>query len=298
MATKPPAPSEEVAPAKPPNAFKEFLETSPPDIQVTLIDRGVGPYDTRGYGSKEFYRLATPELDLHCEYCEGTRAFKCIGGEGAALHRGAIFDELDYECKNCKEGHKYRKRFCLAIFGDGKSGVVQKIGEYPPYSPITSRKIYDLIGENHRQLFLKGRRAELRGLGIGAFAYYRRIVDNQKDLIIERLETVAKHLGASEETLKIFLSAKAQDQFTSAIKEIKDALPPALFIDTHNPLTLLYDLLSDGIHDLSDEECLIHARTVRTLLIALAERMSEIMKEDAKVKAAIGAFLSRKQPKP
>jgi len=116
-------------------------------------------------------------------------------------------------------------------------------------------------------------------------------------MIIDRLEKVAKRLGASEETLKIFASAKAQDQFTSAIKEIKDALPSALFIAGHNPLTILYDVLSDGIHDLSDEECLAHARTVRTLLIALADRISEISKDDAKVVQAIGTFLTRKQKK-
>jgi hypothetical protein len=59
----------------------------------------------------------------------------------------------------------------------------------------------------------------------------------------------------------------------------------------------LYDVLSDGIHDLSDEECLEHARTVRTLLIALADRISEILKDEAKVVEAIGTFLTRKQKK-
>src|SRR5207244_4004855 len=222
---------------------------------------------------------------------------KCTNDNTAILAQGIVFEELNYECKNCKDGQRFRKRFCLAIIGEREQGAVQKIGEYPAYNPITSRKVYDLIGENHRELFLKGRRAELRGLGIGAFAYYRRIVDDQKDMIIDRLEKVAKRLGASEETLKIFASAKVQDQFTSAIKEIKDALPSALFIAGHNPLTILYDVLSDGIHDLTDEECLTHARTVRTLLIALADRMSEISKDDAKVEQALGAFLNRKQKK-
>jgi hypothetical protein len=59
----------------------------------------------------------------------------------------------------------------------------------------------------------------------------------------------------------------------------------------------LYDVLSDGIHDLSDEQCLAHARTVRTLLIVLADRISEISKDEAKVQEAIGAFLSRKRTK-
>jgi hypothetical protein len=283
----------EVAPAKAAPTFKEFLETCPPDVEMAVRERASGPYQT-GTG-RTFYRLHAPELDLHCEKCNGTRAFKFTRESAIALSKAVSFDELDYECKNCKEDNKFRKRFCIAIIGEGKVGAVQKIGEYPAYSPVTSRKIFDLIGENHRELFLKGRRAELRGLGIGAFAYYRRIVDDQKDLIIEQLEKVAKRLGALPDVLKIFARAKVEDQFTNAIKQIKDALPPALFISGHNPLTILYDVLSDGIHDLTDEECLAHAKTVRTLLIALADRISEISKDEAKVQEAIGAFLNRKR---
>ncbi len=297
MASNPLAPAGGAAPVKAPPTFKEFLETCPPDVEMIVTDRASGPHDSRSYESRPFFRLLTPELDLHCEYCDGTRAFKCTNQYAASLSQGVVFEELDYDCKNCKDDEVFSKRFCLAIVGEGNNGAVQEIGEYPAYNPVTSRKVYDLIGENHRELFLKGRRAELRGLGIGAFAYYRRIVDDQKDMIIDRLEKAAKRLGASAETLKIFASAKAQDQFTSAIREIKDALPRALFIAGHNPLTILYDVLSDGIHDLSDEECLTHARTVRTLLIALADRISEISKDDAKVEQAVGAFLIRKQSK-
>lgn len=277
--------------------FKEFLESCPPDVEMIVTGRRYGPFQTGGYPSRTFFRLATPELDLHCESCGGTRAFRFTGQYAASLSTGLAFDDLDYACKNCKEGQKVTKRFCLAVFGEADKGRVQKIGEYPAYSPVTSRKVYDLIGENHRELFLKGRRAELRGLGIGAFAYYRRIVEDQKDAIIDHLEQAAKRLGASANVLKIFAAAKAQDQFSNAIKEIKEALPPGLFISGHNPLTILHDILSDGIHDLSDEQCLMHARTVRTLLIALADRISEISKDEAKVKEAIGAFLNRKRSK-
>jgi len=290
------ATGEEVVTKQPPT-LKEFLEKYPPDIELVVTERASGPYHGGAFGQPPFFRLRTPELDLHCEKCGGTRAFRFTGEATTVLSKGLEFEELDYECKNCKEGNKFCKRFCLAVRGGAQIGPVQKIGEYPAYSPVTSRKVYDLIGENHREMFLKGRRAELRGLGIGAFAYYRRIVDDQKDLIIDQLEKVARRLGATPDLLQVFASAKSEDQFTNAIKQIKDALPPALFVSGHNPLTILYDVLSDGIHDLSDEECLTHARTVRTLLIALADRMSEISKDEAKVKEAIGAFLSRKQAK-
>jgi hypothetical protein len=293
-----PAP-QEVKPAKKLPTFKEFLETAPPDIQMVVTERAAGPYSDGGITMlAPYYRLTTPELDLHCEYCDGTRAFQYTGPTLATLYSGVTFQELDYTCKNCKEGKKYVKRFCLAVVGDGKTGPVQKIGEFPAYNPVISRKVFDLIGEDHREMFLQGRRAELRGLGIGAFAYYRRIVDDQKDRIIDRLKGVARRVGADKEVLELFENAKVEDQFTKAVKKIKDALPQVLFIDGHNPLTILYDVLSDGIHDLTDEECLWHARTARILLVALAERMSEISRDEAKVREAIGTFLTRKQPKP
>lgn len=147
-------------------------------------------------------------------------------------------------------------------------------------------------------MFMQGRRAELRGLGIGAFAYYRRIVEDQKVVIIEQLEKVAKRLRAPDEYLLLFAKAKTQTEFTRAINEIKDAFPSALFIAEQNPLKLLHDLLSDGLHELSDEECLGHARAVRTLLIALADRISEISRDEAKVKESLRAFLSREQKSP
>lgn len=284
------------APAKPLPTLKDFLETSPPDVEVIVKNRASGPHQSRGYPPLNFFTLNKPELDLHCGICDGTRAFRCTDEYGATLKKEqVVFDELNYECKNCKEAKKFKKCFSLAIVCEGQEGPVQKIGEYPAYSPVISKKVYDLVGQDHRVMFLKERRAELRGLGIGAFAYYRRIVEDQKAVIIEQLEEVAKRLRAPDEYLLLFAKAKTQTEFTRAINEIKDALPSALFVIGHNPLKLLHDLLSDGLHELSDEECLEHARAVRTLLVALADRISEISQDDAKVKEAVGAFLTRKQ---
>jgi len=46
--------------------------------------------------------------------------------------------------------------------------------------------VITLIGPD-REIFLRGRRAENQGLGIGAFAYYRRVVENQKGRIITQI---------------------------------------------------------------------------------------------------------------
>jgi hypothetical protein len=141
----------------------------------------------------------------------------------------------------------------------------------------------------------KGRRAENRGLGIGAFSYYRRVVENQKGRIIREIAKAAKKLGAKPEILQRFEAAAKETQFSKAIEEIKDGIPSVLLIDgQHNPLTLLHGALSEGLHEHTDEECLEIAKEIRIVLTELADRLSQALKEQAELKNAVTRLLSRK----
>ena len=63
-------------------------------------------------------------------------------------------------------------------------------GEYdPPFGPPTPARVITLIGPD-KEYYLKGRRAENQGMGIGAFSYYRRVVENQKNRIIDEVITI------------------------------------------------------------------------------------------------------------
>lgn len=112
--------------------------------------------------------MAAPEIKLYCddEGCEGERRFTCASGShtfnGTADNRF-----LYYVCKDCGNSQKI---FSLAIIRDKQktAGWVTKFGEIPPFGADTPRRVFDLIGEEYRELFLQGRRAENRGLGIGA----------------------------------------------------------------------------------------------------------------------------------
>jgi len=235
--------------------------------------------------------VATPEIDLHCENdsCSGVRRFRCIADERLSPGTNSIF--LDYICKNCGQ---FGKTFALAVQRDGDkvSGTVQKLGEIPPYGPPTPSRVMKLVGED-RGLFLKGRRAELHGLGIGAFAYYRRVVEEQKGRIIEEIGKVAVKIKPSKETAALFAKAKAELQFTNAIEMIKTAIPEAVLIDGHNPLTLLHSALSEGLHAKTDEQCLELATSIRVVLTELAERISTALKDEATLKNAVSRLLNR-----
>src|SRR5260370_12132730 len=267
--------------------FANFLETCGPDS--TQYVSGLVHITSSGLD-----RVSTPEIELdgESESCNGVRGFQCSDDERLSADENFAF--LNYSCKNCEE---FGKTFALAVQRDGnsKSGKVLKLGEAPPFGPPTPSRVMKLVGED-REPFLKGRRAELHGLGIGAFAYYRRVVEEQKGRIIEEIGKVAVKIKPSIETAELFAKAKAEIQFTTAIDMIKSAIPEVILIDGHNPLTLLHSALSEGLHANTDEQCLELATSIRVVLTELAERISTALKEEATLKHAVSRLLNRTKP--
>jgi hypothetical protein len=286
----------EPLPGEPPEkvlrTFAEFLETTPPDSTEEVRERSQRRANFTGL----YLRL--PDLELHCdsEKCGGVRTFYSTSGSISlkADEVNEVF--LRYVCRNCRYLATV-KTFALLVKGSGQTGFVAKLGEDPPFGPPTPSRVFRLIGEEYRELFLQGRRSENKGLGIGAYAYYRRIVEHQKGRIIDEIRKVAEKLGVSAEIVKSFIDARAETQFATAIDKVKTAIPQSLLIDGHNPLTLLHTALSEGLHELTDQECLSLARDIRVVLIELAERISTALKEEAELKSAVSHLLNRRQTK-
>jgi hypothetical protein len=161
-----------------------------------------------------------------------------------------------------------------------------KFGEWPSFGPPTPARLIRMFGKD-RDIYLKGRRCENLNLGIGAFTYYRRVVENQKNQILDEIIRVSQKIGASAEMLKVLEDAKSENQFSKALEMVKDAIPPALFINGHNPLTLLHSALSDGLHERTDEQCLELAHDARVVLVELAERLGQALKDEAELNTAV-----------
>ena len=268
--------------------FSEFLQNTPPNKSVHISDL-IDPYST----SKE---INAPELILHCshESCNGNRFFRCLDPptNRRSLIEGTInYLYIRYQCDNCKNT---RKVYSLAAqITTIPSGICTKFGEYPPYgSPVPSRLI-KLIGPD-RNIFLKGRRCENQGLGIGAFAYYRRVVESQKNRILEEIIKVAEKIRAPQDTINTLHEAIEETQFSTALNLVKDAIPESLLIDGHSPMRLLHHALSRGVHELSDEECLERASTVRLVLGELSKRLASLLREEAELTQAISTLMRDK----
>jgi hypothetical protein len=177
---------------------------------------------------------------------------------------------------------------------DKGEGRAYKYGEIPAFGPQTPARLIRLFGKD-REIFLKGRQCENHGLGIGAFVYYRRVVESHKNQILDEIIRVSRKIGASSETITALEAAKEEIQFSKALASVKDAIPQALLINGHNPLTLLHSALSGGLHEQTDERCLELAHDVRVVLVELAERLGQALKDEAELNTAIKRLSNPKQ---
>jgi len=272
-------------------SLRDFLESCPPYHLVIVSDL----WDSGGGTS---YRINKPDLTLDCEHetCQGLRFFKyshMTGGLSNADARNEVF--LEYTCKNCEQTRKSFSLLTLYLLRGG-SGLAVKLGEWPPYGPKTPTRLLRLLGED-KDLFLRGRRAEFHGLGIGAFTYYRRVVENQKNRLLDEIIKVVNKVGDPGDIIEQLEKAKQTFQFTQAVDDMKLAIPQILLIDGQNPLTLLHSALSSGIHEKSDDECLELAKSIRLVLAGLAERFDQALSEHKELTQAVSKLLQVKSEK-
>jgi hypothetical protein len=284
----------------PPITLKQLLESSPPGRTA----RVVGAYGfpavsvllsktkTRVPPARGNWGLIVPALDLHCESprCGGTRIFagtQTGGTEGE--HWRSVF--LRYHCRNCFGSTKeYALRLQVKAVEDETATEITKLGEWPAWIARVPSRVFKLMGDD-RELFLKGRRAESQDLGIGAFSYYRRVLERQKAALIDKIVAAARRTNAPLEVIGRLERARDAWEFTRAVDEIKEAIPENLRIRGHNPLVLLHRALSKGIHARSDEECLQLAANIRVVLCELADRIGVALRDEEELIAAVTDLL-------
>lgn len=268
--------------------FSDFLESVPPCSLEAIADLcEVNNPGGRGYS----YQVNVPPITLHCEKCEGPRTFRHEGSNTRSLY----FDKptyafVSYLCSNCRSQRKmYALSLTLEAHG-AEAGTAYKLGELPTFGPATPSRLMSLLGTDG-ELFFKGRRCESQGLGVGAYAYYRRVVVNQKNRILDEVIKVARTVSAPEETVKALEKAKLEGRFKESMETAKDAMPAPLLINGHNPLTLLHNAISDGLHDRDEAHCLELAQDIREVLAEFAERMAQALKDTQSLKSAVNRLM-------
>jgi hypothetical protein len=276
---------EESAQEAPAISLADFLENVPPyeERAVSEFARSVS----------EGWAWLHPTLSLFCPApsCGRVQKFASSALRPTQWEPGKSIQPMHvlvtYSCKNCSVTDKtYVVRILTQRFGHGAGGDLVKIGEFPPFGPPLPARLQRLV-QSERDFLLKGFRSENRGFGIGAFAYYRRVVEDGKNQLIDQVVKACETIPGAANFIPVLKNAREETQFSKAVGKIGEAIPDALKIEGHNPLTLLHRALSRDLHSATDDECLAAANSIRVVLAEFAERMSYITREKSELRTAV-----------
>jgi len=230
-------------------------------------------------------RIEVVNINMYCNKCKDIRTFNPILDwyspfqENMSTKYSTInFEKFTTEnnediivrciycCTSCNVFYRY---FLLKI--DNDLSTVEKIGQYPPWDISIEKELKDVLN-NSEKYYKNGKICESQGYGIGAFAYYRRIIEEIIDYLLDAIPELLE--GKDKELYEEALKNVKQTKITSKkIELVYDLLPPELNPEEFNPLKTIHEKLSKGIHKKSDEDCLKDAEILRETLLFIVRKI-------------------------
>jgi hypothetical protein len=190
-------------------------------------------------------------LSLFCENCHNDTFWETHLYSGESNKGG--FASKDFKCRNC--GNRTFTYYFYWLKGQHVTEFF-KVGQYPELEERVPQTLQDALTPEDLKMYKNALRLRNFNLGIAAVAYMRRIVENRMNDMLEVLHEAARVHNALPEVLARHEEVKKEKRFSVKIDYAGDLLPSNLRPAGHpNPMAVLHELASDGLHAKSDEEC-------------------------------------------
>ena len=284
-----------------------------------LIEKGL--YDTIEITESNFFELVDlisgeVRIDTYCTKCGEKRVFTC----DAILYFSDDNKDCEVECSYLSDevirwrqgrnlsmsslSHEHKeswvwtggqllydtrvmvfKFYCtmdkshhldFVVLNEGNT--IRKIGQYPSFADVSNPEIKEyrkVLSETDIKELKRAVGLFANGIGIGSFVYLRRI--------FERIINQAGKKAIEEEKINENDFSKAR--IDEKIKVLKDYLPKALVSNT-----VFYGIVSKGIHELSEEECLEYFPVMKSFIMLVLMQWEEMRKVDEEEKALEAAL--------
>lgn len=289
------------------NEFADFLTKKPLYSSVKAVsnfEKGMNTYSTSNDFVEKAFKFNCPKerenqtfrTRMNDSYLNIPHSIKNI------IEKSVLPDSFDRNtgmlnftiqlvgvCQSCGE----KVDFLLKVYSDNSwfeqkdniSIFIKKIGQYPPYS-IKPDKIVDKYLTEEDSLNYKKALVNLSiSYGIGAFAYFRRIIENEIKRIIEDISLM--DFEGVELIREGLVNFEKDHQMSNLIDILNNHLPKSLTQLGDNPIKLLYQQLSGGIHTFSENECLEKAETIDIILTYVIKKVNEEKYQILSVKDAM-----------
>lgn len=233
-----------------------------------IYDLAIGSIKERIIDLMQFNRT----IDAYCLWCKKQSVFHAspasswVNSQWQKQIAGDL-QEFELYCVHDSK-HRYKSYFFVK---EGENEF-QKIGQLPSAADFQipqAEKYRSILGNELFKEMVRGIGLAAHGVGIGSFVYIRRVFER----LIDGAHDEAVAAGNLDE------DQYAKSRMDERIQIVKDYLPPFLVENRR-----LYSVLSKGIHELTEKECLAYFEAVRIGIEQILDEKIEV--EEKTVKAA------------
>ena len=259
--------------------IKDFLETAP-------------LYSWKEFKKPDMNRssLWIKEIDSFCETCNQLRPFQDMrpsGGASMALQ--ALSTGTSYFQFSCASCHGNQHEYLVEQIVTDKTIKIQKYGERPR-KKLERDPLLQNFFSHDSECYEKAVVCISNGYGIAAFAYMRRIIERNIHELLGLIQEDVEGSESESPVLAKLAELRTESPMSDKISIANHALPDYLIPSGLNPLGRLYKVLSEGVHNYDDGECLERAKAIQACTKYLISELAARKKNRESFKNLIGGL--------
>jgi len=213
-------------------------------------------------------------LDSFCPWCGKDSVFENIQKRIEYDKWESTKNQVYAVTLKCSRNKEHELFYVVKVHDN----AIQKIGQFPSIADLqlqNLKKYSKVLGNDRYKEFTKAVGLSAHGIGVGSFVYLRRIFES----LVEEAHVSAVGSGDIDEEL--YQRGRVADR----IEMLRGFVPD--FLADHPKL---YSILSKGIHELSEDECLKHFPVVKVGIELILDDKLEVLRRQQKLKEASKAI--------
>jgi hypothetical protein len=227
-------------------------------------------------------------LSRDCRQCGKETTWSFVGDFTAASI--SSFKLLQYACVKCTNDAVF---FLVVVL---QGGGHMKAGQFPRPSVRVPRTVEKRLGAS-ADFYRKALTSRNEGYGLAAVAYFRRVVEDKTNELIDVVADAAATFGVPSTDVEKIRAAKNEKAYEDKLKIAARAIPEVLKPDGANPFQAMYDILSVGIHTQSEDECLQIADDTREIFDYLFDRLRTETSDRTTFVSKVKAITGKRSPR-
>jgi hypothetical protein len=233
-------------------SVEQFITDEQLQTKLQVVLQTWPLYRQLNYTGGDQVKAVPQHLSLFCDNCNKDTFWETYIYPGQNNKEG--FKEKEYKCRNC--GNRTVTYYFYWNKQKNNTTLVFKVGQYPELEERVSDTLKTALSAEDLKVYKNALRMRNFNLGIAAVAYMRRVVENRMSDMLEVLHEAARVHNAPLEVLSRHEEMMKEKRFSVRVDYAGDLLPESLRPKGQpNPMAILHELASDGLHTKTDEEC-------------------------------------------